>query len=237
MLPRDPSFYVRNASVTDPSLAPPGHSAVYVPVPVPNLTASTDWGREAEGFQNRVLDLLETRCRVGGAAVSHSPEGRVHPANLGEHDPEELYLAPTILADPPLNAPVMQEEIFGPVLPVLIFDDLEQVFTELRKRPTPLAAYLFTRDRSRQQLVLERLRSGGICINDTVLQVALPTLPFGGLGASGLGSYHGKAGFDTFSHHRSVLRRSFAWDLPFRYPPVRFGLNGLKRALRVLLRA
>lgn len=167
--------------------------------------------------------------------VGYLDQGRV--VHGGEHDPEELYLAPTILADPPLTAPVMQEEIFGPVLPVLTFDDLEQVISELQKRPTPLAAYLFTRDRSRQQLVLERLRSGGICINDTVLQVALPTLPFGGLGASGLGSYHGKAGFDTFSHHRSVLRRSFAWDLPFRYPPVRFGLNGLKRALRVLLRA
>lgn len=166
--------------------------------------------------------------------VSYLAQGRI--VFGGEYDPEELYVAPTILVDAPWTAPVMQEEIFGPILPVLTFDHLEDVVAAWEDRPSPLAVYLFTRDRARQQLLLKRLRSGGVCLNDTVVQAALCTLPFGGLGASGLGSYHGKAGFDAFSHYRSVLNRSARCELPFRYPPLRLGLSALKRALRFVLR-
>jgi acyl-CoA reductase-like NAD-dependent aldehyde dehydrogenase len=153
----------------------------------------------------------------------------------GQHDPEALYFAPTILTDVPLDAPVMQEEIFGPILPVLAFDRLDEVLTLLAQRPTPLAVYLFCRDRATQARVLAETRSGGVCLNDTVVHLLSKALPFGGLGESGMGAYHGRAGFDTFSHHRPVLRRTFFPDFRLRYPPPRFGLRVFKRVARWLL--
>jgi acyl-CoA reductase-like NAD-dependent aldehyde dehydrogenase len=131
----------------------------------------------------------------------------------------------------------MQEEIFGPILPVLEFDQLDDALLSLRQRPTPLALYLFTRDRATQERVLSATRSGGVCINDTIVHMIGKHLPFGGLGDSGLGSYHGKASFDCFTHYRSVVRRSMAFDLKLRYPPPRLKLAALKRASRWLLRA
>lgn len=153
----------------------------------------------------------------------------------GQHDREDLYLAPTILADAPAESPVMQEEIFGPILPVVEFDQLEDALGQLRDRPTPLALYLFTRDGGTQQRVLATTRSGGVCINDTITHMVGKDLPFGGLGNSGLGAYHGKASFDAFTHRRSVLRRSLAIDPSLRYPPPRVPLESLKRAFRFLL--
>lgn len=151
----------------------------------------------------------------------------------GDHDAGDLYIAPTILAEVAMDAPVMQEEIFGPVLPVLEFGALDEVLTSLRDRPTPLALYLFTRDRAMQNRVLARTRSGGVCINDTVSHIVGHHLPFGGLGESGTGAYHGRASFDCFSHRRSVLRRSLALDPKLRYPPPRFSLGTLKRFYRL----
>ena len=151
----------------------------------------------------------------------------------GQHDARDLYLAPTILTGVPADAPVMQEEIFGPILPVLDFDTLDDALAMLRDRPTPLALYLFSRDRATQERVLAATRSGGVCLNDTVTHMIGKDLPFGGLGESGLGAYHGRASFDCFSHHRSVLRRSFAFDSKLRYPPPRVSLTTLKRALPV----
>jgi aldehyde dehydrogenase (NAD+) len=153
----------------------------------------------------------------------------------GQHDPADLYLAPTLLTEVPEEAPVMQEEIFGPILPVLEFPSLEAALAQLRERPTPLALYLFARDRATQEGVLAGTRSGGVCLNDTLTHMVGKDLPFGGLGESGLGAYHGKASFDCFSHQRSVLRRSFAWDPKVRYPPARLSLAALKRACRFLL--
>jgi len=118
---------------------------------------------------------------------------------------------------------------------VLEFDELEEALGLLRDRPTPLALYLFSRDRTTQERVLAVTRSGGVCINDTVTHMVGKDLPFGGLGESGLGAYHGKASFDCFTHRRSVLRRSFALDPKLRYPPPRLTLGTLKRALRFLL--
>ena len=155
----------------------------------------------------------------------------------GEHDAGELYLAPTILADVPWDSPVMQEEIFGPILPVLAFDRLDEALARLARRPTPLAVYLFTRDRATQERVLAETRSGGVCLNDTVVHLLSKELPFGGLGESGMGAYHGRAGFDAFSHYRSVVRRTFFPDFRLRYPPPRFGLPVLKRVARWLLGA
>jgi aldehyde dehydrogenase (NAD+) len=153
----------------------------------------------------------------------------------GQHDASDLYLAPTLLTGVAAEAPVMQEEIFGPILPVLEFDKLDEALASLRDRPTPLALYLFTRDRATQERVLEATRSGGACLNDTIVHMIGKDLPFGGLGDSGLGAYHGKASFDCFTHYRSVLRRSFWFDSKLRYPPLRISLATLKRASPFLL--
>jgi acyl-CoA reductase-like NAD-dependent aldehyde dehydrogenase len=153
----------------------------------------------------------------------------------GRHDAADLYLGPTVLTGVPAAAPVMQEEIFGPILPVLAFDELDEALAGLRERPAPLALYLFTKDRSAQEQALAGTRSGGVCINDTVTHMFGKALPFGGLGESGMGAYHGKASFDCFTHRRSILRRSLAIDPKLRYPPSRFKLATLKRAYRFLL--
>lgn len=153
----------------------------------------------------------------------------------GQHDAADLYLAPTLLTRVPADSPVMQEEIFGPILPVLDTASMDDAIEFLRERPTPLALYLFTRDRAVQDRVIHATRSGGVCLNDTISHMLGQDLPFGGLGDSGLGAYHGKAGFDAFTHHRSVLKRSLALDPKVRYPPPRISFNVMKRAMRFLL--
>ena len=153
----------------------------------------------------------------------------------GQHDAGDLYLAPTILTGVSWSAPVMQEEIFGPILPVLEFDRLDEALAGLRDRPSPLAFYLFTQDRATQDRVLAETRSGGVCLNDVVLHMIGKEMPFGGVGESGLGAYHGRASFDCFSHRRAVLRRPFAFDARLRYPPPRISVAALKRAYRYLL--
>ncbi|MCC6231837.1 MAG: aldehyde dehydrogenase family protein [Verrucomicrobiales bacterium] len=158
-----------------------------------------------------------------------------HLAHGGQSDPGTLYVAPTLLTDVPPDAPVMQEEIFGPILPVIEFENLDDALASLRDRPTPLALYLFTRDRPTQQRVIEATRSGGVCVNDTIMQMLGQELPFGGLGESGIGSYHGRASFDAFTHHRSVLRRSLVLDPSFRYPPPKISFARMKTAMRLLL--
>ena len=130
----------------------------------------------------------------------------------------------------------MQEEIFGPILPVLEFDRLDDALARLRDRPTPLAFYVFTRDRATEARVLAETRSGGVCVNDVVSHMIGTGLPFGGLGESGLGAYHGRAGFEAFSHRRTVLRRATWLDTPFRYPPQKLSLARLKRVFGFLLR-
>jgi aldehyde dehydrogenase (NAD+) len=156
-------------------------------------------------------------------------------AHGGQRDADDLYLAPTILTSVAWDSPVMQEEMFGPILPVMGFDDLATTLAQLRDRPTPLALYLFTRERATQDRVLAETRSGGVCLNDTVSHMIGTGLPFGGLGESGIGVYHGRASFDCFTHYRSVLRRSFAYDATLRYPPARTALKTLKRAFRFLI--
>jgi aldehyde dehydrogenase (NAD+) len=148
----------------------------------------------------------------------------------GQSDPSELYVAPTVLIDPDPSAAVMTEEIFGPILPVLEYDDLDEALTALASRPTPLALYLFSEDRATQDRFLARTASGGVCINDVVNHIVTKELPFGGIGRSGMGQYHGKASFDCFTHYRSVLTRSTRLDLSYAYPPARVSLKTLKRA-------
>ncbi len=153
----------------------------------------------------------------------------------GQRDASDLYLAPTIMTGTPVEAPVMRDEIFGPILPVLEYEVLDHALAMLKDRPTPLALYLFTHDRRIQERVLAATRSGGVCLNDTVLHMVGKGLPFGGLGDSGLGAYHGRASFDCFTHRRSVMRRSLALDPGLRYPPPRVSLATIKRLFHLLL--
>lgn len=137
----------------------------------------------------------------------------------GDTDLEEFYIAPTVIDQVSWKDKVMQEEIFGPVLPVLEYTHLSEAIDLVNKQPKPLAIYFFSSNKKNQELVLQSTASGGACINDTVMHLTVPALPFGGVGASGFGRYHGKAGFDNFSYQRGVLNKSFLLDLKWRYPP------------------
>ena len=149
----------------------------------------------------------------------------------GQSDPARRRIAPTLIAVEDPADPLMGEELFGPLLPILAVPDLEGAIRSIQGRPKPLALYLFSRSRAAVERLLAGTSSGGVCVNDVVMQAGVPELPFGGVGTSGMGAYHGKAGFDTFSHHRSVLRRTFWLDLPLRYPPYGDRLALLRRLL------
>lgn len=128
-------------------------------------------------------------------------------------------IEPTIVGPVTLDSPIMKEEIFGPILPILLYDDRESVFETIRSIDKPLALYLFTDDRAFEKQVIERLSFGGATINDTIMHFASRTLGFGGVGASGMGRYHGVHSFEAFSHQKGVLRRAKWVDLRFRYHP------------------
>jgi aldehyde dehydrogenase (NAD+) len=131
----------------------------------------------------------------------------------------ENYIEPTILRDVTFSDEVMKDEIFGPILPVIPFDDLDAVLGEIKSRPRPLALYAFTRDRERKERIIRDVSFGGGCINDVVMHISSSELPFGGVGASGMGAYHGEAGFRAFSHYKSVLEKSFWFEPPLKYAP------------------
>jgi aldehyde dehydrogenase (NAD+) len=153
----------------------------------------------------------------------------------GDHDSTSLYFSPTIIENPAPDSPVTQEEIFGPILPIIPFAALSDALASLSEKATPLALYLFTRSREIQSQILAHTRSGGVCINDTIFHIVPGNLPFGGRGNSGFGAYHGKSSFDAFSQKRSVLTRSFRFDIRFRYPPLNTPLKTIKRVYRYLL--
>ncbi len=137
----------------------------------------------------------------------------------GEVNDADRYLAPTVLDNVSWNDGVMESEIFGPILPILTYENLDNAIALVNQRPKPLALYIFSKSDNVQTTIVNTISSGGVCINDTVLQVSVGNLPFGGVGDSGTGSYHGKASFDTFSHDRSFLKRSILFDLDWRYAP------------------
>ncbi len=148
----------------------------------------------------------------------------------GERHRDSRYLAPTLVGGEP-DQPLMQEEIFGPVLPLLEVAHLGAALEFIRGRPAPLALYLFSRSEAARAEVLRSSQSGGVCFNDVVMQAGLPGLPFGGVGSSGLGRYHGQSGFDSLSNLRAVVQRPFALDLPWRYAPYGDRLKMLRRLL------
>ena len=133
-------------------------------------------------------------------------------------DRTERYIAPTILTDVALDSPIMQEEIFGPLLPVIPYDSLDQALGWVNARPKPLALYIFASDKMLQERVLRETQSGNACVNECTVQFGSSFMPFGGVGPSGLGQYHGKYSFEAFSHSRSVLKR-WRSDFWFRWLP------------------
>jgi len=137
----------------------------------------------------------------------------------GRGNAETLKIQPTILDHVSPEDPVMQEEIFGPVLPILTYDSLNEAVAFINGRPHPLALYLFSEDKAVQELFLRRVPFGGGCINDTIIHLASSRLSFGGVGDSGMGSYHGKKSFETFSRRKSIVKKSTWLDLPIRYAP------------------
>jgi aldehyde dehydrogenase (NAD+) len=150
----------------------------------------------------------------------------------GETDPLLMRIAPTVIENVSPDANVMKEEIFGPILPVLEYEDIDEAIRFVLEKPKPLALYVFAKDDSVQQRVLTRVSFGGGCINDTLLHLANPYLPFGGVGESGTGSYHGEYGFRAFSHYKSVLKQTTAFDIPFRYPSSKAGYRFMRRFLK-----
>ncbi|MCH5284420.1 MAG: aldehyde dehydrogenase [Akkermansiaceae bacterium] len=151
----------------------------------------------------------------------------------GGADPDTLLIEPTLLGDVKPESACMQEEIFGPLLPMITYEELSEVERFINARPKPLACYIFTSRSKTRERLLRSISSGGVCVNDTVVHLAVPSLPFGGVGESGMGAYHGRHGFNTFSHDKGVLCRGTWPDLPFRYMPwTRFK----ERLLRFFLR-
>ena len=146
---------------------------------------------------------------------------------------DRVRIAPTIMKNVIFSDTVMGEEIFGPVLPILTYDTLEEAIDIVEEHPHPLALYLFSEDKGVQKKVLELCHFGGGCINDTIIHLATSAMPFGGVGESGMGGYHGKTGFETFSHFRSIVDKKTWMDLPIRYQ--RYS-RMKERLLRVFLR-
>ncbi|KAI4322091.1 hypothetical protein L6164_021812 [Bauhinia variegata] len=137
----------------------------------------------------------------------------------GSIDEDNLFIEPTIMVDPPLDSAIMSEEIFGPLLPVITLEKIEDSIKFINSRPKPLALYVFTKNQSLQRRMISETSSGSVTFNDAIVQYAADTLPFGGVGESGFGNYHGKFSFDTFSHEKTVVNRSFLTDFWFRFPP------------------
>lgn len=200
-----------------------------------------------EAIERPLVDALRrTLAEFYGADPAKSPDyARVvnerHHARLvgllgqgelivgGQHDEATRYLAPTIVKNPPLDSRLMTDEIFGPILPMITVKDLDAAIEFVNERPKPLALYVFSNDARTQRRVLEETSSGGACVNDTIAHLSVPDLPFGGVGDSGMGAYHGRAGFETFSHRKSVMNKKTWMDVKLRYPPYGDNIKWVRR--------
>lgn len=150
----------------------------------------------------------------------------------GNYDKDDLYISPTLIDDVTWDESIMKEEIFGPLFPILEYDNLNQAIEIVNSHPKPLALYFFSNNNDKVEKIINNTSYGGGCINDTIMHLSNPHLPFGGVGNSGMGSYHGKGSFDTFTHYKSVLKRSTTFDPNFRYPPYGDKLNLVKKILK-----
>jgi aldehyde dehydrogenase (NAD+) len=173
------------------------------------------WGDDPKQHPDygRVVNVRHHRRLMGLLPGS----GQIAAGGVG--DEQDRYIAPTVLVDVPPDSKVMGEEIFGPILPVLKVDSIDHAIRFINDRPKPLSLYLFSSDGSSYEAVVQRTSSGGMVHNHTLLQFAVPGLPFGGVGDSGMGAYHGRQSFDTFSHRKAVLKKPVTLDAPIQYPP------------------
>ncbi len=167
---------------------------------------------------NRICSLIDSEKVVAG----------------GRSNQEVLKIEPTVMDGVTWDDAVMQEEIFGPLLPILTYDEFDEVYSLLADRPRPLALYLFSEDRRHIRNVTERCSYGGGCINDTIIHLATSEMGFGGVGESGMGAYHGRAGFEAFSHTKSIVDKKTWIDLPMRYQP--YDRKNSGKLLRIFLR-
>ena len=150
----------------------------------------------------------------------------------GNIDEDNLYMEPTLIIKPDLNSPLMSDEIFGPILPILVYEDLDNVIKFINHREKPLALYYFSESKKKIKYVLTSTTSGGVTINDTIIHVANTNLPFGGVGNSGVGKYHGKESFETFTHNKSVMKRGTFIEFNIRFAPYKNKLNLVKRIMK-----
>jgi aldehyde dehydrogenase (NAD+) len=149
----------------------------------------------------------------------------------GETDASKLYISPTLIEEPALDSPVMKEEIFGPILPILTYETESEIQNVISRYEKPLAFYVFSENKSFAKKLITTYSFGGGCINDTVVHFSNKRLPFGGVGHSGIGAYHGQLSFDVFSHHKAVVKKGNWLDLPMRYAPYKDKLASIKRLL------
>ncbi|MGJ0906457.1 aldehyde dehydrogenase [Clostridium botulinum] len=150
----------------------------------------------------------------------------------GKTDISNLYIEPTIIEGINLKNRIMEEEIFGPIFPVIEFEDIDEVIDIIKNNPKPLALYYFSEDKEKQEIIIKNISFGGGCINDTIMHLSTSTLPFGGVGSSGIGGYHGRASFDTFSHKKSILKKSNLIDIKIRYAPFKGKINLAKKLFK-----
>jgi coniferyl-aldehyde dehydrogenase len=197
------------------------HMRDYVQTRYPNLKDNPDYSSLVNDRQYQRLAGWVEEARAAGATV----------IELAEGDPARRVLAPTLVLDAPEHCKVMQEELFGPVLPLVAVPSVEAAIDYVNARPRPLALYHFDHDRVRTDIVLNRTVAGGVTINDTVLHIAQSELPFGGVGPSGMGHYHGHAGFLTFSKQKAVLRQARLSSMALMRPPYGRVANFLVRFL------
>lgn len=184
-----------------------------------NPLKNKDYGKIINGKHfERLISLIDKNKTVLG----------------GEYNTETLQIAPTVMDNVTWDDAVMQEEIFGPLMPILTFESFDEIYTLLNGKPKPLALYLFSQDKKRIKEVTARINYGGGCINDTIIHLATSEMAFGGVGESGMGGYHGKDGFEAFSHTKSIVDKKTWLDLPMRYQPYNRGIYG--KLLKIFLR-
>ncbi|ACA43267.1 aldehyde dehydrogenase [Clostridium botulinum] len=157
-------------------------------------------------------------------------EGKI--VSGGNTDINNLYIEPTIIEGINFENRIMEEEIFGPIFPVIEFEDIDKVIDIVKNNPKPLALYYFSENKEKQEFIIKNISFGGGCINDTIMHLSTSTLPFGGVGSSGIGGYHGRASFDTFSHKKSILKKSNLIDIKIRYAPFKGKINLAKRLFK-----
>ncbi|MBO0527645.1 aldehyde dehydrogenase [Clostridium botulinum] len=157
-------------------------------------------------------------------------EGKI--VSGGKTDISNLYIEPTIIEGINLKNRIMEEEIFGPIFPVIEFEGMDEVIDIIKNNPKPLALYYFSEDKEKQEFIIKNISFGGGCINDTIMHLSTSTLPFGGVGSSGIGGYHGRASFDTFSHKKSILKKSNLIDIKIRYAPFKGKINLAKKLFK-----